>query len=161
MTRSDNVVILPGDWPGTITGDPRGRLRIYLGRSREPIEGWRRVEISQGRPGRRVRVAAWVHPAATSGGWAWLSRFLVWRETGEVPHPQEHCHHADGDVGGYDPAKIHVVLAEYHGSLHATATLLYRLRDPQGRFLPSGETYRIPRYGAILGAAAKHEGRTA
>jgi hypothetical protein len=155
VTRSENVVHLPGDWPGTITRDSRGRLKIYLGRRQSPVEGWREVRAWTGRPGRRRKVAAWVHPAATSGGWAWLPRFLVWRETGEAPHPSEHCHHEDGNVSGYDPSKIEVVLAEYHGRLHAYATLLYRLRDPQGRFAPSGETYRIPRYGAILGKAAE------
>jgi hypothetical protein len=157
--RAESVVHLPGEWPGTITKDARGRLRIYLGRRHRPVDGWRRVEYTRrwrGRGGRwrEARRAAWVHPAATSGGWAWLPRFLVWRETGEPPHPSEHCHHEDGDVSGYDPSKISVVLAEYHGRLHATATLIYRLRDPQGRFAPSGETYRIPRYGAIMGKAA-------
>lgn len=155
-TRSPTVVHLPGDWPGTITRDPRGRLRIYLGRSMAPVPGWREVEIWVGRPGRIERKPAWVHPAATTGGWAWLPRFIVWRETGEVPRPSEQCHHEDGDVAGYDPSKIRVVLAEYHGRLHAYATLLYRLRDPQGRFAPSGETYPIPRYRAIVGRAALH-----
>lgn len=147
-------VHLPGDWPGTITKDPRGRLKIYLGRSRMPVLGWCHVPIWTGRQGSRKVVSAWVHPAATSGGWAWLPRFMVWRETGERPHPSEQCHHEDGDVSGYDMNKIRVILAEYHGRLHAYATLPYRLRDAKGRFAPLGETYRIPRYGAILGEAA-------
>ena len=90
---AEAIVQPPGDWPGTVTRDRRGRLRIYLGRSRAPVNGWREVRILQGRPGRRREVSAWVHPAASSGGWTWLPRFIAWRETGERLRTDEHAHH--------------------------------------------------------------------
>lgn len=124
------VVHLPGDWPGTITEDRRGRLRIYLGKR---------------------------HPAANSGGWTWLPRFIVWRETGQVLRPDEHVHHEcthAGELRCANPAHFRVVLAEYHGALHGAATLLWRQRDAGGRFAPQPPTFPIPRYGAILGRAA-------
>jgi hypothetical protein len=151
------AVHLPGDWPGTVTEDRRGRLRIYLGRSREPREGWRRVTIRQGRRGRRRAVDAWVHPAATSGGWAWLPRYIVWRETQQQLRGDEHVHHECAHAGALrctNPAHFRVVLAEYHGALHGAATLLWRQRDAGGRFIPQPPTFPIPRFGAILGRAA-------
>lgn len=130
------IADLPGSWPGTITEDPRGRLRIYLGKG---------------------------HPAANTGGWTYLYRFIVWRETGHVLRADEHVHH---ECRGHDwrrctdPDHLRVVTPQYHGRLHAFATLLFRVRDARGRWAPGmlpppdGATYPIARDKAVMGRAA-------
>jgi hypothetical protein len=158
-------IALPGAWPGTITEDPRGRLRIYLGRSNAPITGWREVKIMMGRKGRRRETVAWVHPAATSGGWAWLPRFVVWRETGCLLRADEHVHHECQDRRCFEPDHLRVVTPQFHGRLHAYATLLFRLRDARGRWVPGQleiplpephpRPYAVPRFGPIIGNAAR------
>jgi hypothetical protein len=133
------IVTLPGDWPGTI---PKGRLRIFLGRSPREIPGWRAVTIRSRRDGTRT---AWVHPAANSGGWTWLPRFIFWRETGEILREDEHVHH-DCDhkdaLRCVDPTHYRVVLAEFHGRFHATHTLL---RDGRGRFMEAPDPPGVSR----------------
>lgn len=146
-------------WPdyrvGSITRDARGRARIHLGRSLEPVDGWRQVEVKVRRlgPRRWLLRRFWVHPAATSGGWQYLSRFVAWEARGEVLRRDEHAHHEDLDWTNDAPENIKVMLAGYHGRLHGRATVLYRLRDAQGRFLP-GSTRPWPRAGAVLGPAS-------
>ena len=137
---------------GTIRRDARGRARIWLGRSSVPQDGWRRVEVRTGR-GRRT---FYVHPLATSGGWQWLSRYLVMADLGHLLRRDEHVHHLDLDWRNDLPSNLEVLLAEYHGRLHASATVLWRRRGPDGRFLPEEApvTRSWPRRGAILGRAA-------
>lgn len=141
---------------GEITRDVRGRARIWLGRSSVPVDGWREVEVKIRRLGPRSWLMRrfWVHPAANSGGWQWLSRYRVWEARGERLRTDEHAHHEDLDLTNDSPANIAVLLAEYHGRLHGWATVLYRLRDEHGRFLP-GSTRPWSRAGAVLGPAAK------
>lgn len=113
--------------PGKITTDPRGRKRIYLGKG---------------------------HPAANSGGWQWLARYVVWEESGVVLRSDEHVHHVDHDLTNNAPENLEVRLAEYHGRYHALHTIL---RDGKGRFAerdqPEGP-FPAPRYGAVIGPAA-------
>jgi hypothetical protein len=102
-------VHVPGNWPGTITKDARGRLRIFLGKG---------------------------HPAANSGDWQWLARFVVWRDTGRLPSRTEHVHHRDQQVENNEPDNLAVLPASDHGRLHGKAVVHLRQRDAGGRFLP-------------------------
>ena len=61
-----------------------------------------------------------------------------------------------GNKGDDSLGNISVLLAEYHGRLHGRMTVLWRLRDPLGRFLPDGDrSCRWPRAGAVLGPSAR------
>lgn len=127
-----------GPWPGPLAADSRGRVRIHLGRSLTPVHGWRQTSIRQPQPRSLNRLSVWVHPAANSGGWTWLPRFIVWRETGHVLRSDEHVHHEcdhDDALRCTNPDHFRVVTPEFHGRLHAYAMLLYRLRDVRGRWL--------------------------
>lgn len=135
---------------GTIRRDRRGRARIWLGRSTSWREGWRPI-------GAPEAPRVWVHPLANSGGWQWLSRYLVMADLGHLLRRDEHVHHRDGNWRNDLPANLLVLLAEYHGRLHACATVLYRRRGPDGRFLPEEkpETRSWPRCGPVLGRASR------
>jgi len=136
-------------WPGLVTVDSRGRPRIFLGTSPVPVPGWRLV-----RYGRKLAVERFVHPAANAGGWQWVIRYLVWEATGEVLRRDEHVHHACRHPWCVEPEHLEVVLAEYHGALHAFHT---KLRDGRGRFaaeVPVGP-YLVPRDRAVIGNAAR------
>lgn len=113
-------------WPGPITVDSRGRLRVFLGLG---------------------------HPAANSGGWQWAPRFLVWEATGERLRKDEHAHHRCGVLWCCNPEHLAVSLAEMHGRYHALYTCL---RDGLGRFREIDEphTSSAPRLGPIIGRAA-------
>lgn len=139
------------DRVGSVRRDSRGRARIWLGRSAVPVDGWREVRV---RVRKGVARTFWVPPLANSGGWQWLSRYTVMVTTGEPLRTDEHVHHEDGDRGNDAPENLAVLLAEFHGRLHAWATVLYRLRDERGRFLP-GSTRPWPRFGAVLGPSAR------
>lgn len=129
--------------------DARGRKRVYLDTS---------------------------HPLANSGGWQYLSRYLVARElsksaespnTPVVLRSDEHVHHRNHDRT-HDPLDLSnydLVNPVYHGRLHASAVTLAGYRDDLGRFtsydqlppetLQSEPTfYPYPRFRAILGPAA-------
>jgi len=85
-------VELPGEWPGTITMTPDGRLRIYLGRG---------------------------HGAANSAGWTWLGRFLAWASTGVRLPTEIHVHHMDNDhLNIREENRMHLHRSE-HSRLHA------------------------------------------
>jgi hypothetical protein len=114
---------------GTLSWDRRGRCRIWLGKG---------------------------HELANSGGWQWLSRYLVMADLGRRLRRDEHVHHEDENFKNDAAWNLRVLLAEYHGRLHGLKTVLYRKRDPLGRFLPveAPETRWWPRAGAVLGPAA-------
>lgn len=110
-----------------VTTDSRGRLRVQLG------------------------VGA---PFANSGGWQYVSRFIVMQALGRPLRRDEHCHHLTSGIEALDEYEL--LLAEYHGSLHAWATTLAGGRGADGRFRaiePHG-TQPWPRFRAIMGPAA-------
>lgn len=114
---------------GTLSWDSRGRCRIWLGKG---------------------------HELANSGGWQYLSRYLVMADLGRRLRSDEHVHHEDENPRNDAVWNLVVLLAEFHGRLHGLKTVLYRKRDPLGRFLPveSPRTLPWPRRGPILGPAA-------
>lgn len=76
-------------------------------------------------------------PLAVSGGWNWLSRFVVMYRTGERLREDEHVHHCNGQKLDCRSVNLKVLLAEDHGRLHARKQLLYMLRDRLGRWCES------------------------
>jgi hypothetical protein len=153
MSRADLSLVCPASipedvclrpdwrkWPGTVTEDARGRARIYLGREKGMN----------------------LCPAANSGGWTWLPRYIVWELIGEVLRKDEHVHHECEMLWCSNPWHYRVILAEYHGRIHAAATLIFRMRDCLGRWKPGRlqipdpdpRTYPVPRRGAVIGRAA-------
>lgn len=133
--------------------DSRGRKRVYLGLS---------------------------HPLANSGGWQYVSRYLVARELADGPlRTDEHVHHRDWDRtrDPLDLSNYELVNPVYHGRLHASAVTLAGYRDDLGRFTRYTDTentngdgeggmepaagtgqpryYPYPRFRAILGPAAR------
>lgn len=121
--------------------DSRGRKRIYLGVS---------------------------HPLANSGGWQYLSRYLVAKELGHALRSDEHVHHRNLDRSSdpVDCSNYELVNPVYHGRLHASAITLAGYRDDLGRFMPHDPSspdcpstalvpWPYPRFRAILGPAAR------
>jgi hypothetical protein len=116
--------------------DSRGRVRVYLGIG---------------------------HPDANSGGWQWRARLVAQRKLGRRLHKSEHVHHLPelrgepANRADDRPERLEVLACEYHGRLHAFATLVRRWRMDDGTFAPGtiGDTSDWPRYGAILGPAAR------
>lgn len=91
----------------TITVDPRGRRRIYLGRG---------------------------HEFANSGGWQWYARYRLMVRLGRRLAPFEHAHHRDEDRANDDPENLRVLPARRHGQLHARAMTAAGRRGSDGRF---------------------------
>ena len=137
-------------WPGVVKLDSRYRACLQLGTSSSPRDGWRKVTY-----GARSLITRYVHPAANSGGWQWCNRYLVWEITGEPLRSDEHVHHTCLHRWCVNIDHLEVSLAEYHGSLHAYYT---KLRDSRGRFVGDIDprpSYSVPRFGLIIGSAAR------
>lgn len=107
---------------------------------------------------RRGRAWIWLglgHPLANSGGWQYLSRYLVMSDLGRVLRSDEHVHHRQSHRDD-SLSNLEVVLAEFHGRLHASAATLCGWRDDLGRFVEHAAwpPSSWPRYGPKLGPAA-------
>lgn len=74
------------------------------------------------------------HPYANSGGWQYLSRYLVMKEIGQRLHPDEHVDHIDLDKHNDQLSNLRVMLAKPHGKHHAYLAELAGSRGPDGRF---------------------------
>lgn len=137
-----NYVNLPGEWPGRITSDKRGRLRIYLGKRRcQSCAGLgASCNVCDGKGYR-------VPEPANSGGWQWLSRFLVWQRTGVVLPTAIHTHHQDGKMDSLD---VDPIPRHLHGRIHAFASNPYRRRGADGRWLPQPEDEPIPSFSSLV-----------
>lgn len=71
--------------------------------------------------------------------------------------PDEHVHHTNGHRNCDRLDALEVVLAEYHGSVHATAATLAGWREG-GKFSEwqtPGAPREIDRAGAVIGEAAR------
>jgi hypothetical protein len=116
--------------------DSRGRVRVYLGTG---------------------------HRYANRGGWQWRSRLVMQELLGRKLHRSEHVHHIPETPGlpanraDDRPERLELLACEYHGRLHAFATLVYRWRMEDGTFAPGRlyETQDWPRSGPVLGPAAR------
>lgn len=140
MPSKANYVAMPGEWPGRITADRRGRLRIYLGKRRCTHADCCAECIRCGGKG-------YVVPdPANSGGWQWLSRFIVWQRTGVVLPTAMHTHHSTGQM---DSLEVQVVPSSIHGRIHAYATNPFRRRGPDGRWRSQLKDEPIPKYSEI------------
>lgn len=115
---------------GNETRDSRGRVRVCLGQR---------------------------HRFANSAGWQYRYRLIVAYELGRLPRKDEHVHHK----GPLDQVEdLELLLAEYHGALHAYAVELAGYRATDGRFTEHADPvgpFPWPRYGAVLGPAARDE----
>ena len=110
---------------GQIYETNRGRKRIYLGRG---------------------------HQYANSGGWQYLSRFIVSKAIGRRLRTDEHAHHKNRNRKEDQLENLELILAEYHGWLHASAVVLARNKNGQFVELESPEgPFSWPRNGPILG----------
>jgi hypothetical protein len=88
------------------------------------------------------------HPLANTGGWQYLSRYVVMLTIGERLHRDEHVHHINGNKLDCRRDNLEVLLAESHGRLHARKQSLYMLRDVvSGRWQPS----QVPPYAVQYG----------
>lgn len=140
--------------------DSRGRKRVYLG---------------------KIGGTGALHPLANSGGWQYVTRYLVARELGEGPlRTDEHVHHTDCDRTSdpLDLSNYELINPVYHGRFHASAVTLAGYRDSLGRFtrytdehaghadhadgaidtpemVDQTRYYPYPRFRAILGPAAR------
>lgn len=134
-------------WPGVARRRPAECLRLVadnrgIWRAEVGVEGYR---LTQSPRRRRWRVSLGKgHEFANTGGWQWLARFLVADVLGYMPRTDEHAHHVDHDhrrlERTLDLTNLMLVLAEYHGRIHATHT-----------DLAGGNTYQVPRRGAVIG----------
>lgn len=101
------------------------------------------------------------HPYANSAGYQRLARFLIAEELGYLPRPDEHTHHANGDLTDDRVDNLELVAVEYHGRVHASAAFVGRGVD--GRFVerdphnsqPVGGLVEWPRDRAVLGNQAR------
>lgn len=99
------------------------------------------------------------HPYANSAGYQRLARFLIAESLGYLPRSDEHTHHRNG-ISDDSLGALELVAVEYHGRIHASA--IYVGRGEDGRFIsldPPDPPRELdwPRYGAILGRAAKSD----
>ncbi len=98
------------------------------------------------------------HPYANSAGWQYRYRLLVACALGHLPRSDEHVDHL-GEGGSDDHLpRLRLVLAEYHGRYHASATELAGGRGADGRFTELDqplETEPAGRDAAIIKALAK------
>lgn len=74
------------------------------------------------------------HQFANSGGWQYLSRYLVMRETGQLLRSDEHVDHINQDKLDDRLDNFRVMLAESHGRHHVYLAELAGGRGPDGRF---------------------------
>ena len=103
------------------------------------------------------------HPYANTGGWQWRSRLVMQEVLGRKLHSTEHVHHvpevpgAPANRADDRPERLEVLACEYHGRIHAFATLVHRWRMDDGAFAPGtiGTTFDWPRRGPVLGPAAR------
>lgn len=120
-----------------VRADSRGRHRIHLG-----------------------KFAGITHPYANSGGWQYLSRYLVMRDLDRKLRSDEHVHHLSQDRSDDRIDNYELLAASYHGRLHGLATVIGRPRSSDGKFIELDRpdpTFSWPRHRAILGPAAKEE----
>lgn len=133
--------------------------------------GWTRAWSSEGYKiwpddkGRTCVTLPLSHPYANSAGYQRLARFLIAEELGYLPRSDEHTHHQNGKLHDDRIDNLELVAVAYHGQIHASAAFVGRGED--GRFkeldpseippAPPGGFVDWPRYGAVLGNAAKRE----
>ena len=103
------------------------------------------------------------HPYANSGGWQYLYRFVVADALGHLPGTDEHVHHCNEDhrniTNNLDHSRLELVLAEFHGQLHATHTTLATPSQLSRHVLADnpGPTRQALRWRAIIGPASESE----
>lgn len=121
-----------------VRADSRGRHRIHLG-----------------------KFMGSTHPYANSGGWQYLSRYLIMKQISRKLRSDEHAHHSNLDKTDDRIDNYELLAATYHGRLHGLATVIGRPRSENGRFIELDEpdpTFSWPRHRAMLGPAAKESG---
>lgn len=78
-------------------------------------------------------------PRANSGGWQYLSRYIVMKQLNRVLHKDEHVHHKDHQKDHDDLHNFQVLLAESHGRHHVYIAELCGGRGSDGRFIEYDE----------------------
>lgn len=127
----ENMTRCPNGARGQVYTDERGRARVYLGRD---------------------------HPLTNSGGWQYVYRVLIAEAIDRELRPDEHAHHINGDHTDDRLDNLLLVTAWFHGWLTASAVVLAEKKGPYHRFIElenPGDPFPWPRYGPILGNAAK------
>lgn len=119
---------------------------------------------SKGFPVHRRNDGRWIvflgapHPWSDQAGNAYLYRFIVMTALHRHLRPDEHVHHIAEDLDdNLSLEQLELVLAEYHGSIHAYHTTLAspsELSRHVEASLPYG-TRQVSRYKAIIGPAAE------
>jgi hypothetical protein len=108
----------------------------------------------------KVRLCAG-HPYANTGGWQWRYRLVVSYALGRRLRTDEHVDHVNGKCSDDRLENLRLLVAEYHGRLHARLFEIAGGRSETGQFREIGsaaeaiEAHEVTacRSGAVIWAA--------